>query len=122
MATYRFLAFSTAVAGREAELEDWYDRQHIPDCLKLDGFVAAQRFRIDKPGLGIEVPAWQYMVIYEIESDDIDVTLGQIMKVARTPAMPFTDALDMSTSLRLVGVADSERLVAGRALAEAAGR
>ncbi|MET0988328.1 MAG: hypothetical protein ABW034_23250 [Steroidobacteraceae bacterium] len=111
MKTYRFVAFSIAKPGREAELETWYDNRHIPDCLRLDGFVAAQRFRIHQAPLGTQVPQWQFMVIYDIETDDIDATLAQIGQLARTPAMPITDALDMSTSLRLVGEAVTQRFV-----------
>lgn len=102
MKNYRMIALSTPFPGRELELEQWYDAQHIPDSLKLTGFVAAQRFRIDEQPRGIEVPAWKVMVIYDIESDDIEATLGQIPQVVRTPAMPITDALDMSTALRIV--------------------
>lgn len=103
MARHRLVAMSIPVPGREAELEHWYDNQHIPDCLKLPGFMAAERFRIDQQPMGIAVPAWKVMVIYEIESDDIAATLAQISKVVRTPAMPMTEALDMTTALRIVG-------------------
>lgn len=101
MAQYRHMAFSIPKPGQEEELERWYDDQHIPDCLRLEGFVAAQRFRIDEQPTGASVPAWKVMVVYEIESDDLAATLGQIAKAARTPAMPMTDALDMTTAVRL---------------------
>jgi len=102
MARHFHVAFSIARPGQEAELERWYDEQHIPDCLRLDGFVAAQRFRIaEPPAGGVAVPAWKLMVIYEIESDDITATLAQIPKVVRTEAMPMTDAIDMGSALRL---------------------
>jgi hypothetical protein len=97
------------VPGREAELERWYDEQHIPDCLKLDGFVAAQRFRLDDPVGSPSVPTWKIMVIYDIESDDIAATMAQIPRVVRTPAMPLTDAIEMSTALRLLGTSTSPR-------------
>ncbi|WP_068076768.1 DUF4286 family protein [Novosphingobium lentum] len=109
MAHYRHVAFCSPLPGGEAELERWYDEQHIPDCLKLDGFVAAQRFRIEEQPAGSGVPAWNIMVIYEIESDDIAATLGQIAKVVRTPAMPMNDAIDMTTTMRLTAAAASPR-------------
>lgn len=112
MTMYRFVALSTPVPGREEELERWYDQQHIPDSLKLDGFIAAQRFRLDDGPVGSpSVPKWKVMVIYEIESDDIAATMAQIQRVVRTPAMPLTDALDMSTALRLLGREGSRRFV-----------
>jgi hypothetical protein len=110
MAMYWFVALSTPVPGREEELERWYDQQHIPDSLKLDGFMAAQRFRLDDGTVGHPaVPKWKIMVIYDIESDNIAATMAQIQRVVRTPAMPLTDALDMSTALRLLGTAESPR-------------
>lgn len=102
MASYKFVALSVPIVGREPEFETWYDKQHIPDCLRLAGFKGAQRFRIDAKPVGADVPAWKYMVIYDIESDNIDATLAQIAKVARTAAMPMTDSMDMTAGLRFV--------------------
>lgn len=110
MASYKWIALSSPLPGREEELERWYDEQHIPDCLKLDGFVGAQRFRVEQPPMGVAAPAWQVMVIYDIESDDIDATLAQIPKVIRTPAMPMTDAIDMTTALRVLGTAAAPKV------------
>lgn len=40
-----FLAFARPVSPeRAAELDDWYDTQHLPDVLDLPGFTAAQRY------------------------------------------------------------------------------
>jgi hypothetical protein len=55
------------------------------------------------------VPNWRIMVIYEIESDNIAATMAQIPRAIRTPAMPISDAIDMSTALRLLGCSVSPR-------------
>jgi hypothetical protein len=109
MATYTYVAFSTPVAGRELELERWYDLQHIPDCLELEGFIAAQRFRIVADPVGANVPKWRVMVVYEIESDDVEATIAQISRVIRTPAMPMTNAIDLSTGVRILAAPVSPR-------------
>jgi hypothetical protein len=110
MKAYRLVALSVPYPGREKELEHWYDQQHIPDCLKLEGFMAAQRFRLDDGPVGNPaVPKWRVMVVYDIESDNIAATMAQIQRVARTAAMPMTDALDMSTALRLLATSASPR-------------
>jgi hypothetical protein len=94
------IALSSPCPGREEELERWYDEQHLPDVLRLDGFVSAQRFRLHgEPRGGVKVPAWQILVIYEIESDNLEMTLAQIPKVIGTPDMPRSDALDMDRAL-----------------------
>ena len=109
MAKHMFVALSVPQPGREEELEQWYDTQHMQDVLKLDGFVSAQRFRIDAGPQGANLPAWKLMGLYEIETDDIAATMGQIAKVARTPAMPLSDAFDPATSCRIVAAAASAR-------------
>jgi len=110
MKTYRFLALSIPKPGCEQEVEHWYDHQHIPDCLRLEGFIAAQRFRIDEQPVGTAVPGWKIMVIYEISTDDIAATMAQIARVARTPAMPMCEGMDMTTSLRLIAAPASPRV------------
>lgn len=68
--------------------------------LRLDGLVSARRFRLaGQPRGGLAVPTWQIMVIYEIESEDLAATLAQIPAVIGTPAMPRSDAMDMSQAL-----------------------
>ena len=99
---YQFLALATAMPGKLEELKRWYDTQHLPDCLKLDGFISAQRFDVVGKPMGMEVPDFEVLALYEIESDNVEETLGQIPKVARTPAMPFTDAIDLTRSVRFV--------------------
>lgn len=99
---YQFMALATAMPGRLDELKTWYDTQHLPDCLKLDGFISAQRFDVVGKPLGMEAPDFEVLAIYELETDDVEACLGQIPKVARTPAMPFTDSIDLSKSVRFV--------------------
>jgi hypothetical protein len=48
-------------------------------------------------------------VIYEVVTDDIAASMAQIARVVRTPQMPMTDALDLSTALRFVAVPASPR-------------
>ena len=45
-----FLAYAApAAAERAAELDHWYDTQHLPDVLDLPGFTAAQRYTASTP-------------------------------------------------------------------------
>ncbi len=44
--TYRFIVFSNPTAGNEALYLDWYRGQHIHDLLRIEGFVAAQMFKL----------------------------------------------------------------------------
>lgn len=47
----------------DAEFNDWYDREHLPERLAIPGFVSARRWQTDlKPGAG------KYLATYELES------------------------------------------------------
>src|SRR5688572_24270819 len=78
MARYIMTVRSNPVAGREDEYNDWYDRYHLPDLVNTPTFVAGQRYKIapielpDYPGY--QKPKHRYMVVYEIETDDIEKT------------------------------------------------
>ena len=66
------LVESNPEPAREAAYNDWCERVHISDVLGTPGFVAAQRYQSKemRDGRG------KYLVIYEIESDDIQKTMA----------------------------------------------
>ena len=60
------------IPGREAEYEEWYDNEHIPDSLETEGFVSGRRYRL-VPGAGSDDSEWtQHLVIYDLEGDDLN--------------------------------------------------
>ena len=93
MPRYNLFAFTNAAPGRDAEFNDWYTNVHLGDVLKLPGVNAAQRFRMSdvqhRPG---PYP-YAYMAVYEIDIDDLDVTLNRLREVGGTDAMPLSPAL-----------------------------
>lgn len=70
------LVYTNCPEGKEQEFNRWYDTIHVPDILAIDGFSAAQRFRLAGPGpnvqaaQGAEPAVAQYLAMYEMESDD----------------------------------------------------
>ncbi|HZU77678.1 MAG TPA: DUF4286 family protein [Dehalococcoidia bacterium] len=55
--------------AREDEFNRWYNEVHVPDLLKLDHFVAAQRFKVSgRPNRN--EPDAVYMALYELDTDD----------------------------------------------------
>lgn len=93
MPRYNLFAFTNPVSGRDDEFNDWYTNVHLGDVLKLPGVKAAQRYRMSdvqhRPG----PHPWAYMAVYEIEIDDLDVTLSKLREVSGTEAMPLSPAL-----------------------------
>ena len=46
MGRYKLLVLTNAVEGRDDEFNQLYDHRHIPDALDVQGYLAAQRFRL----------------------------------------------------------------------------
>ncbi|MNQ99469.1 hypothetical protein D3C85_1152050 [compost metagenome] len=93
MNRYNFLMICNPVAGREVDFNEWYTNQHLPDVLRVPGFIGAQRFQV----AGETTLPGQYITIFEIETDDPAATLGQLQHLAGTPEMPISDALDVTS-------------------------
>lgn len=97
MPRYILLALNgpTSGEGDEAQYTRWYDDVHIPAIKKIDGVVAAKRFKV----LRGKVPGalWPYLTAYEIETDDmsrVSAELGKVMQMS-------TPTLDSANSAHL---------------------
>ncbi len=92
MAHYQFLVVSNPVAGREDEFNEWYDRQHLHDVLRVPGFVGARRFKVSGES---RLPG-NYVAIYELECADPGAVLASLNARAGTSDMPISPALDVA--------------------------
>jgi hypothetical protein len=97
MAKFKYVVFTEAVPGREEAFNDWYTNVHVPDLLALDGFMAAQRFKLVALDSNSQ-PASKYMAIYDLEGDDPKAILGQLANPALIKGMVMTDAIDLSSA------------------------
>jgi hypothetical protein len=93
MARHVFVVFTNPVAGQEKTYNDWYTNQHLADVLKVPGFVSARRFRLSNTQRAAAPHPWQYMALYDIETDDLKGTLAILSERSGTPAMVLSDAL-----------------------------
>jgi hypothetical protein len=97
MPRYTFVVLTNHVIGREDEFNQWYDERHLPDVLAIDGFVAAQRFRLadtDPP----QQYGHRYLALYEVETDDLNKAHRALIEVAGTADMTLSDAFDSSSA------------------------
>jgi len=93
MSEHVLVVFTNAVDGKHDEFNDWYDRVHIPDLLKIPEIKSAERFRLSGPQK-VEGPLpWQYLALYRIETDDLRRVISIIRERAGTALMPLTDSL-----------------------------
>ncbi len=109
MKSFRFIVLTNPTAGKEAEFNRWYDEQHLPDVLKVPGFVAAQRFKLAQA----ENPGWTYLAIYEFESDDPEASLRTLSERVASAAITISPALDRENMLALIAEPIGETLRRG---------
>lgn len=93
MARYKFVAFCNAADGKDEEFNNWYDSHHMPDMCDIPGFVSGERFS----SVGGNIP-FKYMAVYEVETDDLGATMGEIRNRIGTDRMILSDALDRDGS------------------------
>lgn len=95
MPKYTYVVYTSAVPGKEFEYNDWYNNQHIPDVLKVPGFVSARRLKLHGPREGHEKVT--NMALYELETDDPDAVMKELYARSGTEAMPMSAAFDASS-------------------------
>lgn len=93
MARYKLVAFSNAVEGHDAEYNEWYDGQHMPDVLAIPGFVSAERF------VCVDDGPHRYLAIYEIETDDLEGLLAEFSRRPGTDLMPISTSLEFASAV-----------------------
>lgn len=78
MAEYLYLVESDCIdETREKEFNDWYENIHVPDSLQDKCFIKATRCQLASPIEGKP----KYLVIYEIQSDDLDNDMRKHMDI-----------------------------------------
>jgi hypothetical protein len=86
------LVLASPAAGREAEFNRWYDDEHLPQMLAIDGFVRARRYRAMTP-TGQAPAAHGYVTIYEIEVDAVDDAVAALTAARASGALGSSDAI-----------------------------
>lgn len=102
MGRYLFVVETQPVAGQEDAYNDWYTNRHLADVVALPGFVSAQRFAlVPHPNTRPADPAFRYLALYDIETDDLAEPFDALAAAVRTDRMPISDALDGPRSTRV---------------------
>ena len=72
-APHLFVVFTNAEPGREAEFNEWYDKNHFDEIMAIEGFLWGQRFELhpdQRPG---QMSPWRFLTLYGFEGDPADV-------------------------------------------------
>ncbi len=105
MARHVLIALGNPVKGKEKQFDEWYESQHMVDCLNVPGVVSARRYRIDQEMTG-PVP-YQFAAIYEIEGDPTAV-MKELGARVGTKLMTMSEALDTKSGAILLGAVTKE--------------
>ena len=71
----------------EAEFNDWYDTEHLPERLAIPGFISALRWQADlPPGQG------RYLATYELESAAVLESPAYLARFRDSPT-PWTERM-----------------------------
>lgn len=92
--TYRFMVLSKPTDGNEARYLDWYRGQHIHDLLRIDGFVAAQMFKLADAQYGTFPGPQRYLMMWEIATDDLASVFANVTENLRSGLTVPSDAFD----------------------------
>jgi hypothetical protein len=113
MTKYTFVVMTNATPGKDAEFNEWYSKQHIPDVLNVPGFVGAQRFRLSGTQLGGNTnKPYKYLALYEIETDDLAGALKELEKRRGTADLVMSDALDIKNIGAAIFTPIAEKVIA----------
>jgi hypothetical protein len=111
MATYYYVVLTKATPGQEEDFHEWYDAQHLPDCVNVPGVTSAKRFRLlHGVGAGSAVEPFEFdsLALYEMETDDPVAVARELSARAGSEAMPLTDALNREASVKILAQAAGE--------------
>lgn len=112
MAKYTFVVLSNPTPGKEAEFNEWYNKQHIPDVLNIPGMVCAQRFRIAADQPGADQKPHRYLALYEIETNDLPGVFKELAARRDTADMVMSDAIDLKGVNACVFTPAAEKVMA----------
>jgi len=96
--TYYLYIMMNAQPGTDTEFNRWYDEQHVPDLMRIPGFVSAQRFMLADVQFHGQEPR-KYMVVFEIRTDDLAKVYAEINRRIANGTNPTSPVLDVRTAV-----------------------
>jgi hypothetical protein len=116
---YQLMVFSNAESGKEQSYLKWYEGQHIHDPLRTPGFVAAQFLKLADTQYAGTQPQ-RYLMIWEIETDDLASVFADLKARLKDGRTAFTDAFvgGFSTTMSPVTKRVTAEEIAGKSVEE----
>ena len=97
MADALMIAYSSAVPGRDAEYDRWYEENHVPDIrAAIPSITAVHRYRqVDLTGGSDRI---RYVAVYDLGDVDVATAAGQLAAAAAAGRLRPTDAMDRTVN------------------------
>ncbi len=103
LSRHLLVVLANAAPGTDDEFNRWYDQVHVPQLLAIPGLVTARRYRLDQRQMrGTRKRPYEYLTLYEIESDDPKAVGDQIIERALDGHVVVSPTLDVANSLTLL--------------------
>jgi len=99
MTRYVYMIMTAPKEGQEAAFNTFYEQQHIPDVLRVPGFVGCRRLRLSSE-LPSSEGAAPYVALYDIETDDLPGAIAELRRRLGTPDMPTSNTSEPSRAAR----------------------
>lgn len=83
----------------EEKYNHWYNETHLPDVLKVPGYVAATRYVYTGVAAleGMDDPPHRYLALYEVEAEDLAAAAKALEAGVTSGDISLTETLDMSS-------------------------
>lgn len=118
--SFRLLALTNAIPGREAPFNDWYDHIHMPEVAAAPGFTWGKRYEAKQIITG-DFPN-PYVAIYGMEANSI-AAAGEALQQLGAMNLTMTDAAGEGGSLAIFeAVTPRHCELIGEAASSTAGR
>jgi hypothetical protein len=95
---YLFMVFSNPVQGKQSDYEAWYRGQHIHDILQIEGFVAAQFYRLSDLPTKDQPQKYRYLMQWEIRTANLNGVFDRMKERIADGAIVMSPAFDNSPS------------------------
>lgn len=89
---YKFVALVNTKDGADEAFNQWHTETHLPQVVENCGFSNGRRLRL-VPGTNGDAQSYQYLVVFDLESDDPMAALGKMGEAVGSGAIEMSDTL-----------------------------
>jgi len=97
--SYQMFVFTNPMSGQETAYNDWYDGQHVPDVLRVPGFLSGQRFIVTDANQATELKLPRYLARFTLRSESLKLTNDEITARGRDGRTRSSESFDIKSGV-----------------------